>query len=424
VVADLWPELSLIAMLIVVNAVLAGSEIALVTLREGQIDRLGKRGGAGRTLSQLARDPNRFLATIQVGITLAGFLASAAAAVSLARPLIEPLSFLGRFAQPTAVVLVTMILAYFSLVFGELAPKRVALQRSEAWSLVVARPLVLLAALTQPIVWLLSKSTDVAVRLMGGDPAVKREELSKDEVRDIVSSRRGFHRVQRTIVAGAFEIAERNLHKIVVSRPRVVAVNVNESVDEAISKLLSSGFSRAPLIGTDLDDTFGVVHLRDLIGKSGTARDHARSALALPESLSVVEALAKMQRERTQLAIVVDEYGGTEGIVTIEDLLEEVVGEIYDEFDRDIKGIQRRSDGSMVVDGEFPIHDLPDVGISLPEGEYATIAGLIMDRLGRIPQRGEHITQSGWRLEVLDVTGRSISKVRLVPPAGDIQSRT
>lgn len=422
--ADLWLELTLVAVLIVFNAVLAGSEIALVSLREGQIDRLGRRGGAGRTLAQLARDPNRFLATIQVGITLAGFLASATAAVSLARPLIEPLSFLGRFAQPTAVILVTLVLAYFSLVFGELAPKRVALQRSEAWSLLVARPLMLMAAFTQPLVWLLSKSTDAAVRLMGGDPAVGREELSKEEIHDIVSSRPGFHRVQRTIMSGALEIADRRLRQIAVPRSNVVAVNADQSVDEAISKLLSSGFSRAPLIRTGLDDTLGVVHLRDLIGKSGVARDHERSALALPESLSVIEALAKMQRERTQLAIVVDEYGGTEGIVTIEDLLEEVVGEIYDEFDRDIKGIQRLDDGSIVVDGEFPIHDLPDIGISLAEGEYATVAGLIMDRLGRVPQRGEQIAEAGWRLEIVDMTGRSIRKVRFVPPARDIQSNT
>lgn len=375
-------------------------------------------------MAQLARDPNRFLATIQVGITLAGFLASATAAVSLARPLIEPLSFLERFAQPTAVVLVTLVLAYFSLVFGELAPKRVALQRSEAWSLHVARPLVLLAALARPLIWLLSKSTDAAVRLIGGDPAVRREELSKEELHDIVSSRRGFHRMQRTIMSGALEIEERSLRKVAVPRPHVLAVNADDSVDEAISALLSSGFSRAPVMGTDLDDTLGVVHLRDLIGKSGVVRRHARSALHLPESLSVMEALAQMQRERTQLAIVVDEYGGTEGIVTIEDLLEEVVGEIYDEFDRDIKGIQRRSDGSVIVRGEFPVHDLEDIGVPLPEGEYATIAGLIMDRLGRLPKRRERISESGWQLEVVEVTGNSIRKVRLIPPTDEVQSST
>jgi putative hemolysin len=131
-----------------------------------------------------------------------------------------------------------------------------------------------------------------------------------------------------------------------------------------------------------------------------------------------------MQRERTQLAIVVDEYGGTEGIVTIEDLLEEVVGEIYDEFDRDIKGVQRLSDGSMIVRGGFPIHDLGDIGVPLPEGEYATIAGLIMDRLGRVPKGGEHISESGWQLEAIEVTGHSIRKVRLIPPTADPQSST
>jgi putative hemolysin len=373
-------------------------------------------------LAQLARDPNRFLATIQVGITLAGFLASATAAVSLARPLIEPLSFLGQFAEPTAVVLVTLALAYFSLVFGELAPKRVALQRAESWSLFAARPLMLMAALAKPAVWLLSKSTDAVVRLMGGDPAVHREEPSKEELRDTVLARRGFHRIQQTIMSGAFDIAERSLRQIVVPRPQVVAVSADSSVDETISKLLSSGFSRAPVMETDLDDALGVVHLRDLIGKSGVARDHARPLIALPETLSVMQALAQMQKERTQLGVVVDEYGGTEGIVTIEDLLEEVVGEIYDEFDRDIKAIQRNSDGSIVVSGEFPFHDLRDIGISLPEGEYTTIAGFVMDRLGRVPNTGEHISEAGWRLEVADVTGRSIRRIRLVRPDTGPQS--
>ncbi|MGH2787229.1 MAG: hemolysin family protein [Actinomycetota bacterium] len=414
---SLWLELGLLAVLIAVNALLAGSEIALVSLREGQIDRLAKRGRAGLTLSQLARDPNRFLATIQVGITLAGFLASATAAVSIARPLFEPLSFLGQLAEPASIVVVTLVLAYVTLVFGELAPKRVALQRSEAWSLFVARPLVVMDALARPLVWLLSKSTDAAVRVMGGDPSVRREELSKEDLRDMVSSRQSFHGLQRTIMSGAFEIAERSLRQIVVPRAEVVSVNAFDPVDQAVDRLLSSGLSRAPVTETDLDDTVGVVHLRELIGKSGVVRDHARPAVALPESLSVMEALGEMQRSRAQLAIVVDEYGGTEGIVTIEDLLEEVVGEIYDEFDRDIKGIQRHKDGSLVVSGEFPIHDLHDIGVSLPHGDYATIAGLIMDRLGRVPKPGEQVSESGWQLEVVDVAGRSIKRVRLTPPA-------
>src|ERR671915_799822 len=387
--ADFWLEIGLVLGLVGVNAVLAGSEIAFVTLRDAQIDRLERRNAAGRVAAALARDPNRFLATVQIGITLAGFLASATAAVSIAKPLVQPLAFCGRAAEPVAIILVTLALSYLSLVFGELAPKRVALQRAERWVTVFARPLVIIAALARPIVWLLAKSTDLAVRLMGGDPSLAREELSKEDLREIVSSRPGFHRVERTIMSGALEIAERSLREIAVPRPSVLSVRAEDSVEEALEALLASGFSRAPVVGQDIDDIIGVVHLRDLIGKSGIVRAHARETLALPESLSVMKALGEMQKRHTQIAVVVDEYGGTEGIVTIEDLLEEVVGEIYDEFDRDVVQVQKLDDGTILVPGDFPIHDLADIGVNLAEGGYSTLSGFMLDRLGRIPRSGE-----------------------------------
>jgi putative hemolysin len=413
--ADVWLEVAVVIVLIGVNALLAGSEIAFVTLREAQINRLERRHKAGRTAAALARDPNRFLGTVQIGITLAGFLASATAAVSIAEPLVEPLAFLGGAAEPVAVVVVTLVLSYLSLVFGELAPKRVALQRAERWVTLFARPLVFIAALARPIVWLLSRSTDFAVRLMGGDPAVAREELSKEELREIVSSRPGFHRVERMIMSGALEIAERSLREIAVPRPSVLSVRAEDSIEEALETLLRSGFSRAPVTGQDVDDIIGVVHLRDLIGKIGIVGDHMRDALALPESLSVMKALGEMQKSRTQIAIVVDEYGGTEGIVTIEDILEEVVGEIYDEFDRDIIQVQRLDDGTILAAGDFPIHDLSDIGVNVAEGEYTSLSGLMMHRLGRVPKRGESVIEGEWKLTADEVRGRTISRIRLRP---------
>ena len=413
--ADLWLEIGLVLVLIGVNALLAGSEIAFVTLHEGEINRLERRNRAGKIAAALARDPNRFLATVQIGITLAGFLASATAAVSLAEPLVGPLGFLGDLAEPVAIVAVTLVLSYLSLVFGELAPKRVALQRAEAWVTLFARPLVLAAALARPVVWLLAKSTDAAVRFMGGDPSVAREEMSKEELLHIVSSRPGFHRLERTIMSGALEIANRSLRDIAVPRPSVVAVRATDSVEVALDALLKSGFSRAPVTRADIDDIVAVVHLRDLIGKAGQVGTFARDALALPESLSVIKALGDMQEARTQMAIVVDEYGGTEGIVTIEDILEEVVGEIYDEFDRDIIEVKRLDDGSILLPGDFPIHDLSDIGVSLAEGEYSTISGLLMDRLGRVPTRGETVIDGEWRVTAEQVRGRKIARVRLNP---------
>ncbi|HUP17759.1 MAG TPA: DUF21 domain-containing protein, partial [Acidimicrobiia bacterium] len=184
----IWPQLGLLAILIAVNAWFAGTELALVSLREGQLQRLSARGGAGPTLARLARDPSRFLATIQIGITLAGFLASASAAVALAEPLEEPLSFLGGAARPAAIILVTIALAFVTLVFGELAPKRIAMQRAERWGILAARPIAFLAKVARPAVWILSVSADVVVRLMGGDPSRGREDVTEQEILDMVAT--------------------------------------------------------------------------------------------------------------------------------------------------------------------------------------------------------------------------------------------
>ena len=206
--------------------------------------------GAGRELARLAREPNRFLATIQIGITLAGFLASAAAAVSLAAPLEEPLSFLGRAAEPVSVVVVTLILAYVTLVFGELAPKRVAMQRAERWGLLAARPLAAMSTITRPAVWFLSKSTDVAVRLMGGNPDQQREEVTEEEIRDMVAMQTTFTDKQRTIIDGAFEISERTLREVLRPRNEVVFFRADQTCVEALASLVESGYSRAPVTAT------------------------------------------------------------------------------------------------------------------------------------------------------------------------------
>ncbi len=413
--SGIWLQVGLVLVLVAANAAFAGSELALISLREGQLRRLEQEGGRGRLVARLARDPNQFLSTIQIGITLAGFLASAVAAVSLAEPLVPLLGVLGQAAEPVAVVLVTMLLTYLTLVVGELAPKRIALQRPERWARRAARPLAWLSMLTRPVVWLLSRSTDLLVGLAGGDPRRQREAVTQEEVRDLIATQASFSPQQRTILIGAFELTERRLRDVVVPRRDVVALPANAVVDEGIRRLVVTGHSRAPVFRGDLDEVVGLVHLRDLLDASGRVADHIRAALVLPESMGVLDALRRLQAERQQLAIVINEYGATEGIVTVEDLLEELVGEIYDEFDLDSQGVQRQPDGSLVLPGSFPVHDLPDLGISLPEGPYATVAGLILDRLGRLPDPGETIQVDRWRLEVLAVERNAITRVRLLP---------
>jgi putative hemolysin len=415
-VSGVIPQLVLVFVLVLVNAAFAGTELALVTLREGQLQRLEQRSPTGALLARLARQPNQFLATIQIGITLAGFLASAAAAVSLAEPLEEPLGILGGAAGPASVLVVTLALAYLTLVFGELAPKRVAMQRAERWGMVMARPLSMLSKVTRPAVWLLSQSTDIAVRLLGGDPKLQREDITEEELRDMVAAQPTFTPEQRVIIDGAFEIAERTLDEVLVPRRSVFVLDAAWTADRALSELARSGHSRAPVApGQNLDALVGVVHLRQLLDADDVpVAMISIEAPVFPESARVLTTLRELQRRRVQMAFVANEHGGIEGLVTIEDLVEELVGEIYDETDADLASVIHHSDGSMDLPGSFPVHDLPDIDVTVPDGDYTTIAGLILDRLGRLPDRpGDTVTIGGWRMEVRTVHRRSITDVHL-----------
>jgi len=413
------PQLGLVAFLVVLNAVFAGSELALVSLREGQLQRLAAESSRGRALATLARDPNRFLATIQIGITLAGFLASASAAVSLAEPLEDPLSPLGGAAGPVSIVVVTLILAYFTLVVGELAPKRIAMQRAETWGLLVARPLSAASSATRPVVWLLSRSTDVVVRLLGSDPSREREEVTAEELRELVAAQMTFTPQQRQIIDGAFEIADRTLREVHRPRPDVYTLAAEARCVDVVDDLAASGHSRAPVgRGGALDDVVGIVHLRDLLtdDPERTVGAVAAPAMILPETAGVLVALREMQRRRAQMAVVVDEHGAAEGIVTVEDLVEELVGEIYDETDRDVLAVRRLAGGVLVVPGRFPIHDLPDIGVAVPDGPYTTVAGMVLSELQRIPDGPGDVVEVGdWRFVVSAVGANTVTEVRVEP---------
>jgi magnesium and cobalt exporter, CNNM family len=417
--AEVWPELVLVGILILVNAVLSGSEIALISLRESQLMVLEEEGGAGLVAANLARDPNRFLATIQIGITLAGFLASAAAAVAVAGVIAPSLDFLGGAAETVSIIVVTLILSYLTLVFGELAPKRLALQRAQQWAKVMGRPLQWMAVMTAPVVWLLSVSTDVVVRAFGGAPGSTREEVDLEEIRQIVMTNRTIREDHQEILLGAFEVADRVVGEVMTPRTRVVTVDVGSSVEEAIRALAAVGHGRAPVVdpAEGLDGAIGIVGLTDLVaaGTSATLAERITQPPAFPESVPVLDALRQMQEQRQQMALVIDEFGGVSGIVTMEDLVEELVGEIYDEHDRDVVGARIAADGSVVVPGRFPIHDLVDLGIEVPGGEYRTVGGLIVDRLGRIADVADVVEVEGWTVRVEAMRGRTVSRVRFTP---------
>lgn len=420
-----WLDATLIGLLVVLNAVFAGSEMALISLREGQLRQLEREGGRrAMRLVRLARDPNRFLATIQIGITLAGFLASATAAVSLAEPLIPRLDFLGSAAGPVAIASVTLVLTFLILVFGELAPKRLAMQKALPWALRVAQPLDLVSTFSRPAVALLGTATNLVVRLFGGRTDAAAEELSHEELRDLVISHASLNPEQREIISGALELHERMLREVLVPRGSVFFIRDDLTVGEARAAMAEAGFSRAPVTrGNHLDDIVGVVHWSSLIsGDDAPVRTVATPAMVLPDTARIANALRQFKTERHQMAIVIDEHGDVDGIVTLEDLLEEIVGEIYDETDPDVIGIEPAADGSLTLPGSFPIHDLVDLGVRIePQetGDYTTVAGIVLMHLGRIPRiPGDVVDLEGWSIEVLEVDHHAVRLVRMRPTSG------
>lgn len=413
----LWLNLGLVGVLVLVNAAFSGSEMALVSLRESQLAQLERDGTArGKRLVALARDPNRFLATIQIGITLAGFLASAAAAVSLAAPLVPYLSVLGGAAEAVAIALVTAVLTVVTLVLGELAPKRIAMQRALPWAMIAVGPIDVLSRVTSPLVRMLSAASNLVVRLAGVSPDAAEAEMTREELQHLVSSQQTLHEEQREILSGALDLDTRLLREVMVPRRSVFTLGADLTISQALDELAAAGHSRAPVTRRGhLDDVVGVVHWSNVHrGGDDAVSTVVTPALYLPDTLRVIDALRQFKQQRHHLAIVLDEYGAPDGIVTLEDLLEEVVGEIYDETDRDLFAARHLEDGGVVLPGGFPLHDLPDVGIDLPptHRDYTTVNGLVMDALGQVPRRaGDTVTVDGWQIEVLEVAGHVAGRV-------------
>jgi putative hemolysin len=292
--------------------------------------------------------------------------------------------------------------------------------------MVMARPLDVLSTLTKPVVWLLSKSTDIAVRLLGGDPDRQREEVTGDELRDMVAVHETFPPEQRQIIDGAFEIAERTLDEVMVPRNDVFVIDAEATCAEALTLMVESGHSRAPVAEKrNLDRPVGMVRLRSLLGRG----DEPVSAVmwdipAFPDAARVLTALREFQARRTQMAVVVDEYARTLGIVTVEDLVEELVGEIWDETDPDTDTVIHEADGTILLPGTYPVHDLVDLDVELPDGDYTTIAGLVLDTMNRFPTSGESIDIEGWQITIRNVGRHRITQVALRPIAPVDDQRT
>jgi putative hemolysin len=367
--------------------------------------------------------PNRFLSAVQIGVTFAGFLSAAFGASTIAddvAPLFVDWGLSEQMADVLALVTITLVIAYLSLVLGELAPKRLALQRAEGFALAVAPIIEFIAKISTPLIWLLSKSTNLVVRVAGGDPRAAREQISELELRELVAGHSELDDEERMLLKEVFTANDQQLREVMVPRTEVDFLDASTPLFKALKDAAKMPHSRYPVVRGSADDVSGFVHVRDLFdpelsGRSVRVGELARPVLMLPGTNRVLSSLQQMRREGQHLAIVVDEYGGTAGIVTLEDLVEEIVGDIRDEYDVEEPETTRVGE-TIEVDGLLNIEDfLDETGLELPEGPYETATGFIVNRLGRFPRAGDRVPVNGHVIEVAEVDGRRAARVRVRP---------
>lgn len=338
---NLLSDIGLIALFILIGGTFAAAEMALISLRESQIKQLSTRGAAGRAISRLTSNPNNYLSAVQIGVTLSGFLSAAFGGATLAdsfAPVLVRLGLPESVAEPTALVLITIVISYFSIVIGELSAKRLAMQRAESFALTLAPLISAMATLFKPVIWFLGVSTDLVVRVFGGDPSKSRDAVSDEEIRAMVSTSPTLGKEERHILDEVFDAGQLSLREVMVPRTEVDFLPADMPVQRAIREVRGAPHSRYPVTDGSVDKVIGFLHIRDLmdleaVARAGDIRSIVRPVLSLPETGKILLALSSMRSAAAHLAIVRDEYGGTAGIVTLEDLVEELIGDITDEYD-------------------------------------------------------------------------------------------
>ncbi|MCU1599667.1 MAG: hypothetical protein JWO22_376 [Frankiales bacterium] len=420
---DILISSGLILVLILFGAVFVAGEIALVSLRESQVKNLAERGKRGERITSLTSSPNRFLAAAQIGVTFAGFMSAAFGESRLSshlQPVLEDAGLSSGVADVLALIAITLVISYVAIVVGELVPKRLGLQRAEGAALLLAPLLDRFATAMRPIVWVLSRSTDFVVRLVGGDPTAKRDAITEEELRGLVASHESLTKDERKLIDEVFAAGERQIREVMIPRTEVEFLEHSLTVARAARVTAEQPHSRYPVVRSSQDDVVGFVHVRDLLLPAARARttkvsDVTREVKMLPGTKKVLAALSEMRREGHHLAIVVDEYGGTAGIVTLEDLIEEVIGDIRDEYDEPADMLKFRG-SDMEADGLLNLDEVSEqTGVRLPEGPYETLAGYVMAVLGHVPRLGDAVEADGHRLEVTELDGRRVSRVRVAP---------
>jgi putative hemolysin len=437
----MWTDIALVLLFVAIGGLFSGTELALVSLRESQLVQLEKKGGRGVRVAAVARNPNRFLAAAQIGVTVTGFFSAAFGASTLAPilvPVLEGWGLSQSASATVALVVMTLLVAYLSLVLGELVPKRIAMQRSVRIASLVGPPLDRFATVMTPFIWLLSVSTNGVVRLLGLDPKATGEQVTDEELRGLVATHPDLPEDERRMIDDVFETGDRMLVEVMRPRGEVSFLSAAQPVVQAAAEVRDRPYSRYPVTGTDFDDVVGFVHVRDLLGavaavaidlddgtrdeREATVGDVARPIPALPGTAKALATLATMRRTGTHIALVLDEYGGTDGIVTLEDLLEELVGDIVDEYDVKPDPAAALLGG---VDARLTIEEFGErTGVELVDGPYETVAGYVLARLGRMAVTGDRVPVVGppggqapapTALVVSEVDGRRVVRVEVVP---------
>ncbi len=423
-------EIVLIFIFILINGFFAASEIAVVTMRRSRIKQLIEQGNINaKALNKLREEPDKFLATIQIGVTLAGAIASAiggAAAVEIIKPALKsiPIPFISLASEAISIGIVVVVISYIALVFGELVPKSIALANPETVSLLTAPAINRFSRFTAVFVKLLTSTTNIILKPFGNKAVHDHGYISEEEVRLLLEEggERGvFEPEEKELIHSVFEFTDTSVKEVMVPTPQVVTIGINLSVDEVKTIISKEKFSRYPVIGKDINDVRGIIYAKDFYSvftMTGAVDLHRilKPPFFVPETMKVSILLREMQKKRVHLAVVIDEYGSVSGIVSLEDLLEEIVGEIRDEFDTESPVIEL-PDGTVIIDASISISDLAeDYNIELPSSsEYETVGGFIITQLQKIPSSGDFIHLNGKRLRVIEMVGQRISKVKLEP---------
>ena len=425
-------KLLLLFVLVIINAFFAMSEIAIISLNDNVVDKQAEDGNKkAKKVKKLTENPSNFLSTIQIGVTLAGFLTSASASSSFAAGLTEKLIALGtpipaNVINGISVVLITVIMSYFSLVFGELAPKRMAMQKPEKIAYSVVGILLVVKTITAPFVKVLSASTNLIVKLCGFDPNANEESVTEEEIRmmvDVGQEKGVIEDIQKEMIDNIFDFDDIDVSDIMTHRTDMFAVEDTDSLEQVVSISIEHGYSRIPVFHEDPDNIIGIVYIKDLLKyissslpKNKGPKDVMREAYYVPFSKSCGALFNEMCEKHMQMAVVVDEYGGTAGIVTMEDLLEAIVGNIQDEYDNEDEEIVEVSENVFTIDGTAYIEEVNElVGDIIPEGDYDTLGGFLISRLGYLPKDGDmtEVEFENLKFTILNVEDRRIGKIRV-----------